>query len=75
MIHGPWTESTTFSFFFASHKIAPKLQNSIFFNHNSKSSDSCAKILRIISSFILSIHLTHVCCIMLIDYMHLLRIR
>jgi hypothetical protein len=32
-------------------------------NRNSKSSDSCAKILRITSSFILWIHFMYVCCI------------
>jgi hypothetical protein len=53
-------------------KIAPKLQKFIFFNHNSKSSDSCAKILRITSSFCLCIHITHVCCILLIDCLCLL---
>jgi hypothetical protein len=36
-------------------------------NRNSDFGDSCAKILRIISSFILCIHLTHVCSILLID--------
>jgi hypothetical protein len=34
-----------------STKIAPKFKNSYLFNHNSKSSDSSAKILRIASSF------------------------
>jgi hypothetical protein len=34
--------------------------------------DSCAKILRITSSFFLCIHITHVCCILLIDCMYLL---
>jgi hypothetical protein len=42
-------------------------KNSYLFNHNSKSSDSCAKILRITSSFFLCIHITHVCCILLSD--------
>jgi hypothetical protein len=37
-----------------------------------KSSDSCAKIFRITSSFFLCIHITHVCCILLIDCMCLL---
>jgi hypothetical protein len=50
-----------------STKIALKHQNSVSFNHNSKSSDSFTKILRITSSFTLCIHLTHVCCIFLID--------
>jgi hypothetical protein len=36
-------------------------------NRNSNFSDSCAKILRINSFFILCIHLTHVYCILLID--------
>jgi hypothetical protein len=35
--------------------------------HNSYFGYSCTKILRITSSFILCIHLTHVCCILLID--------
>jgi hypothetical protein len=36
-------------------------------NCNSNFSDSCAKILIINSSFILCIHLMHVCCILLTD--------
>jgi hypothetical protein len=36
-------------------------------NRNSDFGDSCSKILRITSSFILCIYLTHVCCILLID--------
>jgi hypothetical protein len=41
-------------------------------NRNSKLSDSLAKILRITSSFFLCIHITHVCCILLIDCLCLL---
>jgi hypothetical protein len=37
------------------------------FNHNFKSSDSCTKILRITSSFILYIYLIYVYRILLID--------
>jgi hypothetical protein len=44
-------------------------------NRNSKFSDSFTKILRTTSSFILCIHLTHVCCILLIDCLCLLRVR
>jgi hypothetical protein len=36
-------------------------------HRNSDFGDYCAKILRITSSFILYVHLTHVCCILLID--------
>jgi hypothetical protein len=36
-------------------------------NRNSDFGDSCATIFRITSYFILCIHLTHVCCILLID--------
>jgi hypothetical protein len=36
-------------------------------NCNSDFVDSCTKIFRITSSFSLCIHLTHVCCILLID--------
>jgi hypothetical protein len=52
------------------HKNSSK--NSYLSNYNSKSSDSCAKNLRITSSFFLCIHITHVCCILLIDCMYLL---
>jgi hypothetical protein len=44
-------------------------------NRNSKFSDSFSKILRSTSYFILCIHLTHVCCILLIDCLCLLLIR
>jgi hypothetical protein len=44
-------------------------------SRNSKFSDSFTKILRITSSFILCIHLTHVCCILLIYCLCLLRVR
>jgi hypothetical protein len=50
------------------HKIAQNFKIQYLFSHNSKSSDSYTKIFRITSSFILCIHLTHVCCILLIDY-------
>ena len=36
---------------------------SYLLNHNSKFSDSCAKILRITFSFFLCIHISNVCCI------------
>jgi hypothetical protein len=55
-----------------SPKISPNFKNSYLFNHNSKSSDSYAKILRSTSSFFLCIHITHVCFILLIDCMYLL---
>jgi hypothetical protein len=55
------------------HKNSSKTsKNSFLSNHNSKSSDSCDKILRITSSFFLCVHITHVCCILLIDSMYLL---
>jgi hypothetical protein len=44
-------------------------------NHNSKFSDSFAKILRITSSFFLCIHITLVCFILLIDCLCLLHDR
>jgi hypothetical protein len=44
-------------------------------NRSSDFNDSCTKILRITSHFILCIHLIHVCCILLIDCLCLLRIR
>jgi hypothetical protein len=58
------------------HKNSPQnFKNSYLSSHNSKSSDSCAKILRITSYFFLCIHITHVCCILLIDCMCLLHDR
>jgi hypothetical protein len=56
-------------------KYFQNFKNSYLFNHNSKSSDSCVKILRITPSFFLCIHITHVCCILLIDCMCLLHDR
>jgi hypothetical protein len=48
-------------------KIAPwNFKTPYLFNHNTKSSDYCIRILRI-TSFVLYIHLTHVCCILVID--------
>jgi hypothetical protein len=44
-------------------------------NRSSDFGDSCAKILRITSPFIICIHLTRVCCILLIDCLCLLHIR
>jgi hypothetical protein len=51
------------------------LLSSYLCNRNSKLSDSFTKILRIASSFILFIHITHVCCILLIDCLCLLHDR
>jgi hypothetical protein len=74
---GPWNLKNNSSKVLSLRKIHKNRRNfeiPYLFNHY-KSSDSCAKIFRITSSLILCIHLTHVCCILLIDYLCLFYVR